>query len=109
MEVTEYYSAGAKFYLLQGLNVVTGAAYVSFKVKGVSLNASTEAVLRPENIKQLVLGSVDALYAPFSNIRRFKESGKLVNVSCLKKCRVTHSKRLFYGDGTSYPFGFIDL
>jgi hypothetical protein len=109
VEVTSYYSAGAKFYLLMGRNVVTDEPYSVLKVKGVSLNVSTEAVLHPENIKQLVLGSLDALYAPFSNIQRFKETGKLVNATCLKKCRVTHSKRLFYGDGSSYPFGFIDL
>jgi hypothetical protein len=109
VEVTEYYSAGAKFYLLQGRNTVTGEDYVVFKIKGVSLNTSTESVLCAENIKQLVLGSIDTLYAPFSNIRRFKETGKLINASCMKKCRVTHSKRLFYGDGTSFPFGFIDL
>ena len=109
VEVTEYYSAGPKFYLLQGKNIVTGEDYVVFKIKGVSLNSSTEAVLNPDNIKQLVLGSIDTLHAPFSNIRRYKETGKLENASCLKKCRVTNSKRLFYGDGSSYPFGFIDL
>jgi hypothetical protein len=109
VEVSEYYSAGPKFYLLQGKNVVTGEDYVVFKIKGVSLNSSTEAVINPDSIKRLVLGSINALYAPFSNIRRFKETGKLINSSCLKKCRVTNSKRLFYGDGTSYPFGFIDL
>ena len=108
--VTSYYCAGPKFYLLEGSNSVTGEPYSVYKIKGVSLNKSTETVVNAANIRKLVMGRADeALHAPFSVIRKEKTTGKLFNQSCLKMCRTTNSKRLFYGDGQSVPFGFVDL
>ncbi len=112
VEVTEYYCAGPKFYLLVGKNMVTGEPYSMYKIKGVSLNKSTETAINADNIRKLVMQEIESatLEAPHFVIRREKKTGKLVNSSCLKKCRVTNSKRSFYtADGTSFPFGFVDL
>lgn len=111
VQVSSYYCAGPKFYLLQGVNTVTGAPYSVYKIKGVSLNKSTEAVINAENIRKLVMREIAGpLHAPFSVISKEKTTGKLVNKSCLKTCRTTNLKRLFYAaDGMSVPFGFVDL
>ena len=109
VEVTEYYSAGPKFYLLMGKNSQTGAPYTVFKLKGVSLNKSTEDVINVANVKSLILGEIGLLNTPFSSIRRHKETGELKNTYCEKSCRVVNSKRLFYQDGNSVPYGYIDL
>jgi len=108
VEVSAYYCAGPKFYLLMGKNLVTGEPYSVYKIKGVALNKSTETVLNAENIRKLVMreSAQPFLEAPHSIIR----TGKLVNSSCLKICRVTNSKRLFYtSTGLSVPFGFVVL
>ncbi len=110
--VTEYYCAGPKFYLLKGVNVVTGAPYSVYKIKGVTLNRSTETFLNEENIRKLVMRELEnpVLEAPFDTIQKNKKTGKLVNHSCMKSSRVTNTKRLFYSfDGLSVPFGFVDL
>lgn len=109
VEVTEYYSAGPKFYLLIGQNTQTGAPYTVFKLKGVSLNKSTEEVINVANVKSLILGEIGELNTPFSSIRRHKETGELKNTYCEKLCRVVNSKRLFYQDGNSVPYGYVDL
>lgn len=111
VEVSSYYCAGPKFYLLMGKNCVTGEPYSVYKIKGVTLNKSTETVLNAENIRKLVMREItQPLQAPQSTIRKEKKTGKLVNSTCLKMCRVTNSKRLFYTEnGLSVPFGFVDL
>jgi hypothetical protein len=112
VEITGYYCAGPKFYLLTGRNVVTDEPYSVQKIKGMSLNKSTEAVLNPENIIRLVMDEIaeKRLEAPFEIIRREKRTGRLVNSSCMKLCRVTNSKRIFYpADGLSVPFGYVAL
>ena len=110
--VTEYYCAGPKFYLLKGVNVVTGEPYSVYKIKGVTLNRSTETVLNEENIRKLVMRELETpvLAAPFATIQKNKKTGKLVNHSCTKLSLVTNTKRYFYNfDGLSVPFGFVDL
>ena len=115
MKITGYYCAGPKFYLLTGKHVVTGEPYSSYKIKGVSLNMSTETNVNPESIRRLVMGETTAggiarLETPHFIIRKEKKTGKLVNNFCMKICRVTNTKRLFYAaDGLSVPFGFVDL
>jgi len=71
VEVSAYYCAGPKFYLLTGKNLVTGEPYSVYKIKGVALNKSTETVLNAENIRKLVMREIDQpLEAPHSIIRK---------------------------------------
>lgn len=107
--VNEFYCGGPKFYLLCGQNSDNPEPFIMYKIKGVTLNHGTQSCINAESIKQLVLRERDVIEAPFKCIKRDKKTATLSNFDCQKKSRVTNSKRLFYADGQSYPFGYVDL
>lgn len=108
VRVDEFFCAGPKFYLLQGENNKTKEPYITFKVKGLSINKATEASVNPKTIKALISREIEALSSPFGYLKRMHEQRcNLVSVQCYKDLRLTSIKRNFnFVNGTSLPFGY---
>ena len=105
--ITEFASGGPKNYTFSVFSTKEQKNEVVCKVKGIRLCYSASRLVNFDSIKDMILNSIEVTPISIisSNIRR-TDTHEVVTRKEEKRYKVNSTKRNFFPDGSSVPFGY---